>query len=240
MVEINLLPKELRRKGRKFAFNKNLIYVGMAAGVLIVLFVVISIFQTFKLKALDQKIADAKKRTEALKKNIELVDALSDLKDKLLQRMSAIENLDKNRATWVYVLEDLSGRVPEHLWLSLLKEEEQPASESQAGTGVDTTTKKTSLFPPTKKVTLEGYAYSINSLALFLIELMRSDYFKNMDLRFIKKSEMEKQKIFSFGLSGDLVYAPAPKVESADSVESSDSMKIAQNITSEKNIQNLR
>jgi Tfp pilus assembly protein PilN len=240
MIEINLLPKELRRKGRKFAFNKNLIYVGMAAGVLIVLFVVISIFQTFKLKALDQKIADAKKRTEALKKNIELVDALSDLKDKLLQRMSAIENLDKNRATWVYVLEDLSGRVPEHLWLSLLKEEEQPASESQAGTGVDTTTKKTSLFPPTKKVTLEGYTYSINSLALFLIELMKSDYFKNMDLRFIKKSEMEKQKIFSFGLSGDLVYAPAPKVESADSVESSDSMKIAQNITSEKNIQNLR
>jgi Tfp pilus assembly protein PilN len=228
MIEINLLPKELRRKGRKFAFNKNLIYVGMAAGVLIVLFVVISIFQTFKLKALDQKIADAKKRTEALKKNIELVDALSDLKDKLLQRMSAIENLDKNRATWVYVLEDLSGRVPEHLWLSLLKEEEQPASESQAGTGVDTTTKKTSLFPPTKKVTLEGYAYSINSLALFLIELMKSDYFKNMDLRFIKKSEMEKQKIFSFGLSGDLVYTPEPKVESADSVESSDSVKIAQ------------
>jgi Tfp pilus assembly protein PilN len=239
MIEINLLPKELRRKGKKFAFNKNLIYVGMAAGVLIVLFVAISILQTFKLKALDQKIADAKKRTEALKKNIELVDALADLKDKLLQRMSAIENLDKNRATWVYVLEDLSGRVPEHLWLSLLKEEE-PASESQAGTGADTTTKKTLLFPPTKKVTLEGYTYSINSLALFLIELMRSDYFKNMDLRFIKKSEMEKQKIFSFGLYGDLVYAPEPKVESADSVESSDSMKIAQNVTSEKNIQNLR
>lgn len=237
MIEINLLPKELRKKGRKFAFNKNLIYVGMVAGVLVLLFVVISILQTFKLKALDQKIADAKKRTEALKKNIELVDALADLKDKLLQRMSAMENLDKNRATWVYVLEDLSGRVPEHLWLSLLKEEE-PISESQAGTGADTTTKKTLLFPPTKKVTLEGYTYSINSLALFLIELMRSDCFKNMDLRFIKKSEMEKQKIFSFGLSGDLVYAP--KVENSDSVESSDSMKIAQDITSEKNIQNLR
>ena len=225
MIEINLLPKELRKKGRKFAFNKNLIYVGMVAGVLVLLFVVISILQTFKLKALDQKIADAKKRTEALKKNIELVDALADLKDKLLQRMSAMENLDKNRATWVYVLEDLSGRVPEHLWLSLLKEEE-PISESQAGTGADTTTKKTLLFPPTKKVTLEGYTYSINSLALFLIELMRSDCFKNMDLRFIKKSEMEKQKIFSFGLSGDLVYAP--KEECSDSVESSDSVKIAQ------------
>jgi Tfp pilus assembly protein PilN len=239
MVEINLLPKELRRKGRKFTFNKNLIYVGMIAGVLIALFVVISILQTFKLKALDQKIADAQKRTEALKKNIELVDALADLKDKLLQRMSAIENLDKNRATWVYLLEDLSGRVPEHLWLSLLKEEE-PASESQASTGADTTAKKTLVFPPTKKVTLEGYTYSINSLALFLIELMKSDYFKNMDLRFIKKSEMEKQKIFSFGLYGDLVYAPEPKVESADSAESSDSMRIAQNMTSEKNIQNLR
>lgn len=218
MIEINLLPKELRKKGRKFGFDKNLIYVGMVAGILVVLFVVISIFQSFKLKALDKKIADAKRRTQELKKNIELVDALTDLKDKLLQRMSAIETLDKNRATWVYVLEDLSQRVPEHLWLSLLKEEES-ASKSQASTGTDTTTQKALLFSPTKKVTIEGYTFSINSLALFLIQLMDSDYFKNMELRFIKKSDMGKQKTFSFGLYGDLVYAPEPRVENSDSLE---------------------
>lgn len=225
MIEINLLPKELKRKGRGFAFDKNLIYLGMVAGILVALFVVLSIFQSFKLKALDKKIAEAKKRTEELRKTIEMVDALSDLKNKILQRMSAIETLDKNRATWVYVLEDLNQRVPDYLWLSLLKEE---GLASEAGAEVDTTQKKASLLSPAKKVSMEGYTYSINSLALFLIQLMGSDYFKNMELQFVKKSEMEKQKSFSFGLSGDLIYTPEPKVESPHDME------IAQEGTSEE------
>jgi Tfp pilus assembly protein PilN len=218
MIEINLLPKELRRKGRKFALGKNLFYVGTVALILLGLFMVISIFQSFRLKALDKKIMEAKRRTEELKKNIEVVDALIDLKDKLLQRMSAIETLGQNRATWVYILEDLSQRVPEHLWLSTLKEEE-PAAGSSKGTGADTTAPKATPLSPTRKVSMEGYTYSINSLALFLIELMGSDYFKNMELQFIKKSETEKQKTFTFGLSGELIYMPEVKVESSDTVE---------------------
>ena len=218
MIEINLLPKELKRKGKGFAWDKSLVYVGAIALILVALFVGVSILQSFKLKALDKNIADAKKKTEELKKNIELVDALIDLKGKLLQRMSAIETLDKNRITWVYILEDLCQRVPEHLWLSILKEEEVSTGSSK-GTGADTTTPKASLLSPTRKVNMEGYTYSINGLALFLIELMRSDYFKNMELQFIKKSETEKQKTFSFGLSGELVYTPEPKVESSDTME---------------------
>jgi len=218
MIEINLLPKELKRRGRGFAFNKNLIYLGVVAGILVILFVVVSIFQSFKLKALDNKIAGAKKRTEELRKNIELVDALTDLKDKLLRRMSAIETLDKNRATWVQVLEDLSQRVPEYLWLSALREEEV-VSQSQAGAEADTSIETALPLTPTRKVNIEGYTYSINSLALFLIQLTRSDYFKNMELQFIKKSEAETQKTFSFGLSGELVYTPETQVESPDDME---------------------
>jgi Tfp pilus assembly protein PilN len=218
MIEINLLPKELKRKGRGFAFDKNLIYLGMVVGGLVILFVVVSIFQSFKLKVMDKKIAEAKKRTEELRKNIELVDALTDLKDKLLRRMSAIETLDKNRATWVQVLEDLSQRVPEYLWLSVLREEEE-VPESQTGAEADTSGQQALPLTPTKKVNIEGYTYSINSLALFLIQLTRSDYFMNMELQFIKKSETEKQKTFSFGLSGELVYTPETQVESPDDLE---------------------
>ncbi|MCK4385177.1 MAG: PilN domain-containing protein [candidate division Zixibacteria bacterium] len=218
MIEINLLPKELKRKGRRFAFDKNLVYLGIAAGVLVILFVVISTFQSFKIKALDKKTAEAKRKTEKLRKNIELVDALSDLKEKILQRMSAIETLDKNRATWVHVLEDLSQRVPEYLWLSVLREEEAVA-ESQAEAEGDTSIQHALPLTSTTKVSIEGYTYSINSLALFLIQLTRSDYFKNMDLQFIKKSETEKQKIFSFGLSGELVYTPEPEFKSPNNME---------------------
>jgi Tfp pilus assembly protein PilN len=217
MIEINLLPKELKKKGRGFAFDKSLIYLGTLAGILIALFVVVSIFQSLKLKALNKRIAEAKKRTEELRKTIELVDALTDVKDKIMRRMSAIEILDKNRATWIYVLEDLSQRVPDYLWLSLLKEEGVP--EPQAGGKADTSRQTTSVPTPTRKMSIEGYTYSVNSLALFLIQLTKSDYFKNVELKFIKKSEMEKQKTFSFGLSGELVYTPKPEVESSDSIE---------------------
>jgi Tfp pilus assembly protein PilN len=217
MIEINLLPKELKKKGRGFAFDKSLIYLGTLAGILIALFVVVSIFQSLKLKALNKRIAEAKKRTEELRKTIELVDALTDVKDKIMRRMSAIEILDKNRATWIYVLEDLSQRVPDYLWLSLLKEEGVP--EPQAGGKADTSRQTTSVLTPTRKMSIEGYTYSVNSLALFLIQLTKSDYFKNVELKFIKKSEMEKQKTFSFGLSGELVYTPKPEVESPDSIE---------------------
>lgn len=217
MIEINLLPKELRRKGRRFAFDKNLIYVGTVAVILVIFFVAVSIFQSFELKSLDKKIAEANKRKEELRKTIELVDALSDLKDKILQRMSAIETLDRNRATWVYILEDLSQRVPDYLWLSVFREQET-VSESQAGEAT-ASTRMASPLPSTKKVNIEGHTYSINSLALFLIQLTRSDYFKNMELEFIKKSELKEQKTFSFGLSGDLVYTPKPEAESPDDME---------------------
>jgi Tfp pilus assembly protein PilN len=220
MIEINLLPKELRRKGKVIAFDKNLIYVGMVAGVLVILFVMVSIFQSFKLKTLDKKIAEANRRTEELRQTIELVDALIDLKDKILQRMSAIETLDRNRVTWVHILEDLSQRVPEYLWLSELREEEavvaSPADEA------DTSVQSALPASPGEKlnkVNIEGYTYSVNSLAVFLIQLMRSDYFRNMELQFIKKSEVEKQKTFSFGLSGDLVYPLEPVVESPKDME---------------------
>jgi Tfp pilus assembly protein PilN len=217
MIEINLLPKELKRKGRGIAFDKNLIYVGAVVGILVILFVVVSIFQSLKLKALDGKIAVAKRKTEELRKTIDLVDALADLKDKLLRRMSAIETLEENRATWVNILEDLSERVPEYLWLSLLKEEET-VPESPAGQA-DSSGQTTQPVSPKRKVNIEGYTYSINSLASFLIQLMRSDYFRNMELEFIKKSEMEKQKTFAFGLSGELVYTPELKVDSPDNME---------------------
>ena len=220
MIEINLLPRELKRKGRVISFDKNLIYVGAVAGVLVVLFVVVSIFQSVKLKGLDGKIAEANKRTEELRQTIQLVDALIDLKDKILQRMSAINTLDRNRATWVRILEDLNQRVPDYLWLSELREEKtvtQPQAD-EADTSVQSTP------PPSpgekvNKVNIEGYTYSVNSLAVFLIQLMSSDYFKNMELEFIKKSEMEKYKTFSFGLSGDLVYTLEPEVESPEDME---------------------
>ena len=206
-IAINLLPRELRGKRRGIAFDKNLTLIAAFAGILVVLIVGVSVLQGIKLKALDKKIADAQRRTDELNRDIELVDALTQLKDKILQRMSAIDALDRNRAVWVRVLEDLSRRVPDYLWFSLLREEEVQM-EATSDTGTDITTSSAWLQSPVRRVTIEGYSCSLNSLASFLIQLMGSPYFKNMELQYAKRSELKEYKTFSFQLVGDLYYQP--------------------------------
>ena len=211
-IEINLLPRELRKKTKIVNIDKSITYVAGLVGILIILFVAISIFQNIKLKAMDVKIAEAQKKTDELKPNIELVDALTQVKDKIMQRMSAIEALDRNRAVWVRVLEDLSKRVPEYLWLSLLKEEESALPKA------DSLKPKTPtpLESQVRRVTLEGYSYSLNSLASFMIQLMQSQYFANMDLQYVKRAEVKEVKAFSFQLVGDLNYLPEVESTGAD------------------------
>jgi Tfp pilus assembly protein PilN len=214
-IEINLLPRELRGKKRGIAFDKNITLIAVFAGILVVLIAGVSVLQGIKLKALDKEIADAQRRTNELNKNIELVDALTDLKNKVLKRMSAIEALDRNRAVWVRMLEDLGRRVPDYLWLSLLMEEESQ-SEATSDTSTDSTVSFARLESPVKRVTIEGYSYSLNSLASFLIQLMGSQYFKNMELQYVKRAEIKEYKTFSFQLVGDLYYLPEFESPDAD------------------------
>lgn len=215
MIEINLLPKELRKKRGLFALKKNTAYFFGAGGVLIILLIFISILQGIKVQSLNRRISDAQRRKEELKESIRLVDALGELKNKILQRLSAIETLDKDRSTWIDIMEDLSSRVPDYLWLTGFKENPPvtpKASTAQTTEGEETTnTLKTTPAQAVpalhKTVIIDGYAFSLNSLATFMINLMRSRYFNNIELGFIKLAELEKQKAYSFQLTSELYYA---------------------------------
>jgi Tfp pilus assembly protein PilN len=216
-IEINLLPVELRRKRKGLAFDKSVALLAAVFGSLIVLIVVASVFQGIKLRALDAKVADAQSKVDQYKRNIELVDALVDVKDKLLQRMSAIESLDKNRTVWVRILEDLSRRVPDYMWLSLLREEPTLLTAVSDSTA-DSSSVSAMGEKPTKRLTIEGNSYSLNSLASFMIQLMGSQYFKNMDLEYVKREDTKNRKTFAFQLVGDLYYAPelqSPQTDTA-------------------------
>lgn len=214
MIEINLLPKELRKKRGVFSLKKTSAYFLGAGGVLIVLLIFITILQGIKVQGLNRKIADAQKRREELKESIRLVDALGEIKNKILQRLSAIESLDKDRSSWVDIMEDLSSKVPDYLWLSSFKEAPPAVSPTanvpaaQTGTADTAAVAQAQITPVShKRVTIEGYSFSLNSLATFMINLMRSDYFDNVELNYIKLAELEKQKAYSFQLITDLSYA---------------------------------
>ena len=227
MIQINLLPKEYRKKNQFFSFKKGTLYALAGAGALVVLMLFATTYQTWKIKSIDTKMREAKERTEKLKKDIQLVDALTEVREKLLLRMNAIENLDKYRSVWINIMQDLGGRIPNYLWLSGFKEEQQviqaaapttntlsglPSSNplpQQTAQAADTVRPTGVNFGP-RRATIDGHCYSINSLAAFLINLTRSNYIKNVELKFIRSAQQDKQKYFTFQLGCDLIYYIEP------------------------------
>jgi Tfp pilus assembly protein PilN len=213
MIEINLLPKELRKTGKGFVLSKNNLYLLVGGTVVIILMILVTTFQTLKLKSLDRKIMEAQRKKEQLRENIQMVDAINELKNNIIRRMSGIQNLDKNRSTWIEVFQDLSDRVPEYVWLSSFKEtpKQQPKATPTPAAGSeasqDTVKKVTQKQAFISDMTIDGYSLSINNLAIFMINLMRSDYFKNIELNFVKAEAVEDQKVFVFQLAGDLLYS---------------------------------
>ncbi|KPK99507.1 MAG: hypothetical protein AMJ90_09470 [candidate division Zixibacteria bacterium SM23_73_2] len=207
MIEINLLPKELRRKGKAFTFTKAKFYFLIGCAGMALVLILLTVLQQGKVKNLDRRIIEARNRKSQLKETIQLVDALGDIKKKILDRMSVIENLDKDRSTWIEVAEDLSSRVPDNIWLSSFKETPPPAPGPKPAQEDTLQNLEQTFVQENPRVTIEGYAYSINNLATFLTRLFRSYHFQDIELAFIKAVEIDKQKVFSFQLNSDLLYS---------------------------------
>jgi len=202
MIQINLLPKEFRRKSGKFTIGKSGYYaIGATAGI-IVMIVVVTLYQMFQIKELDENMEIARFRTQQLQKDIQVVDALIEVKEKIMQRMEAVDRLDQNRSIWVRILEDISGRVPEFAWLSNFKEN-QPAPPPAD----DSTAQAAPVAPSnTKPVEIEGYAFTLNSLANFMINLMRSNYFSEVEMASVDEIVIQEHKAYSYQVNATLHY----------------------------------
>jgi Tfp pilus assembly protein PilN len=222
MIQINLLPKEFRRKTGAPSLGRSGYYVMGAVGALVILIAVVTVFQQVQLTQLSQKMDVAHFRTEQLQKDIAVVDALIDVKAKIMQRMEAVEKLDRHRTVWVHILEDVGRRVPEYTWLSAIKESD-PESTSKAkagktakGTGATTTaqtgtgatdTTTATVEPgqmPFRAVSIEGFSFTLNSLANFMINLMNSHFFSNVEMASVEEVQFEKQKAYSYKLTATL------------------------------------
>ncbi|MDD4053033.1 MAG: PilN domain-containing protein [candidate division Zixibacteria bacterium] len=219
-IQINLLPKEFRRRSGTPSLGRSGYYAMGAVGGLVLLIGVITIFQQVQLTQLGEKMNVAQFRTEQLQKDIAVVDALIDVKAKIMQRMEAVEMLDRHRTVWVRILEDVGQRVPEYTWLSAIKEA-NPQSTSkaksktaktvgatttaQAGTpAADTTAKAETAQMPFHAVSIEGFSFTLNSLANFMINLMNSQFFSDVEMASVEEVQFQKQKAYSYKLTATL------------------------------------
>ena len=222
MIEINLLPREFRKKPVSLSFGKSGLYaVAAVAGVLVML-AAITIYQMHQLSTLETNIRKAWQRAAMLEKDIKLVDALIDVKEKIGQRMAAVEQLDGHRSTWVRILEDVSRNVPEFVWLGRFKEEpfpeppaqsiQQPNQQNdqsgkpQGSRQVQQSDTAVTVNPWVRQAEVEGYAFTLNALASFMINMMRSDYLDEVELVSTDEVKLQDQKTYNFVLSCNLHY----------------------------------
>lgn len=222
MIEINLLPKDYLKSSRSFSLGKTGFYVAAGAVGLVLLMAGITIYQTYQLAQLDENIDKARQRAAVLKKDIELVDALTDIKKKITDRMVAVEKLDRHRSAYVRVMEEVTRDVPEFVWLASFREIPQEkkttttTTKNRSGITVrsdqpaqDTTQTVEEVGGPAsvRPVEVEGYAFTLNALAALMINMMRSDYFDNVELVSTnEKKFQDRERAYNFVLTCDVHY----------------------------------
>ena len=88
-IEINLLPKNYKKKSMDFSLGKTGVYAFAAAAVIIVMLISVTVLQRYKIAELDENIVKANQRASMLQKDIQLVDALIEVKNKVILRFQA-------------------------------------------------------------------------------------------------------------------------------------------------------
>lgn len=218
MIKINLLPKQFSKRSGGFSLGKHGVYTIIAAVGVLLMFGAVSAWQLYKMDELDGQMQIARARTAQLQKDIQLVDALMDIKAKITDRLEAVERLDRHRSAWVRILEDLSKDVPDFIWLSHFSELKKKNAAADTSAAARATT-----LAEIKPAEIEGFSFTLNALASFMIKLMRSDYFDNIDLVTTEEFTFGKQKAYNFKLSCNVHYLSDEELEKIYSQNESNS-----------------
>ncbi len=213
MIEINLLPKDYQKKSFDFSLGKAGLYAVTAAGVIILGLLVFTFIQKHRLSNLEDDIERARQKEAVLQRDIKLVDALNDVKAKIMHRMAAVERLDSHRSAYVRILEDMASNIPEFVWLSRFEEKrfDQPDAKDKRGSSKQVVDKDKAepakpANPSVKEGEVEGYAFTLNALASFMIKMMRSDYFDEVELVTTNEVKIDDNKAYNFVLSFNVHY----------------------------------
>jgi Tfp pilus assembly protein PilN len=204
MIEINLLPKNYRKGKGGLSLGKTGLYAGAGAVVVIAMLIGVTFYQMRQLSMLEANIERANIRANMLRADIQVVDALTDVKSKIQRRMAAVERLDRHRSAWVRILDDIARNVPEYVWLSEFKElaKPEPTAKDTAATAVTASNEL-----PTRSIEVRGYSFTLNALAAFMIRMMRSDYFDDVELVDTRDTVFtDNEKAYNFNLTANVYY----------------------------------
>jgi type IV pilus assembly protein PilN len=155
MPRINLLPwREQQRKERKLAFS---IALGAAAiGAAVATFAAYLLFNSL---VGSQEARNERLRTEikALDLQIQEINNLETQKQRFISRMQVIEKLQRSRSEVVHMFDEVTGQVPDGLYLTSFKQ-------------------------TNKRLRFEGVAQSSTRVSTFMRNISSSQWMKDPEL----------------------------------------------------------
>lgn len=191
MIKINLAP--ITKKGRAPKarapraprpgikippIQTAIVYI---AGIVIVALIVIVLLvtQNIQMRNFNANITQLNAKLDELKIYKAAVDSLETRERELAALISPIKQLNKNRFFIAHILDEVSERVPDFTWLTMINAD---------STNLD----------------IKGIAASNLLVADFMNRLEESPYIYNVDLSVLEKKVIEKQEMMEFTLTANV------------------------------------
>jgi type IV pilus assembly protein PilN len=175
MIRINLLPKEEKPSKAALLWRRIFIWTLIGSAVVLVVGIGLHIARSYEISALKADISDARVEQDRYTKEAAIVTELTQKRKMISQRISVIEDLDKNRFLRVQLLDELARSVPEYIWLHSFQE---------MGGSVD----------------VRGMAFSNLAISRFMDSLEGKAHVDSVYLQVIRKEELDGTPVLNFEL----------------------------------------
>ncbi|MGI9534941.1 MAG: PilN domain-containing protein [Thermodesulfobacteriota bacterium] len=192
MIKINLLPKvdvKAPKKGVSELFLGSLALLAVLGVILATHF-----SQAGKIKKTKNDIKVTQKKIDELKEVEEQVNEFKRKNIELERRIQIIADLETKRSGPLYVMDSLSKAIPDRSWINEFQSK---------GNGVS----------------LTGVAWNEFTVADFMRELQKSNFYKNVRLRLIEKASISNLPLRKFEITSSLDFLgkkPEPKKNKED------------------------
>jgi type IV pilus assembly protein PilN len=173
MIRINLLPREEKPSRTVLIWRSVFIWTLIAAAVVVVAGIGLHMFRSYEIRTLEADIEQTRAEQDKYREQAKLVNALTEKRREITQRIDVIESLDKDRYLRVYLLDELARSVPDYIWL-------QRFNENGGG------------------VMVKGWAFSNLAVSRFMDSLEAKAHTDSVFLRVIRKEEIQGTPVLGF------------------------------------------
>jgi Tfp pilus assembly protein PilN len=191
MIRINLAPTTKKgrapkarvprapRPGIKIPPIQSVIIYIAGAVIVVLIIVILLISQNIRMRNFNSNIVQLNSKLDELKVYKAAVDSLETRERELATLIAPIKQLNRNRFFIAHILDEVSDRVPDFTWLTLVNAD-------------------------SSKMDIKGVAASNLLVADFMNRLEESPFIHNVDLTVLEKKVIEKQEMMEFTLTANV------------------------------------